>query len=48
MEVGRHRGMMANAHISVGSSSYEHFKTYEYLGCLLINQNYIHENYRVS
>jgi hypothetical protein len=35
--------MMANEHITVGSNSYEKEKTYKYLGPLLINQNYIHE-----
>ena len=27
MEIGRHRGMMANAHIKIGSNSYEKVKT---------------------
>ena len=35
--------MTANEHITVGSSSYEKVKTFKYLGSLLINQNYIHE-----
>ena len=39
MEVGRHRGMIANAHII----SYEKVKTFKYLGCLLTNQNSIQE-----
>ena len=32
MEMGRHRGMMANEHIAVGSNSYEKVKTLKYLG----------------
>ena len=41
MEVGRHRGILANAHIKIGSNSYEKEKTFKYLGSLLTNQNYI-------
>ena len=43
MEMGRHRGMIANAHIKIGSNSYEHLKTFKYLGSLLTNQNSIQE-----
>ena len=43
MEIGRHRGMIANAHIRIGSNSYEKVKTIKYLGSLLTNQNYIQE-----
>ena len=43
MEIGRHRGMIANAHIKVGSNSYEKVKTFKYLGSLLTNQNSIQE-----
>jgi hypothetical protein len=43
MEVGRHRGLMANAHIKIGSNSYEKVKTFKYLRSLLKNQNYIQE-----
>ena len=32
MEVGRHRGMMANEHVRIGSKSYEKVKTFKYLG----------------
>ena len=32
MEVGRHRGMIVNAHIKIGSNSYEKVKTFKYLG----------------
>ena len=41
MEIGLHRGMRANAHIKIGSNSYEKVKTFKYLGSLLINQNSI-------
>ena len=43
MEIGRHRGMLANAHIKIGSNSYEKVKAFKYLGSLLTNQNSIHE-----
>ena len=32
MEIGRHRGMMANERIWIGSNSYEKVKTFKYLG----------------
>ena len=37
MEIGRHRGMIENAHIKIGSNSYEKVKTFKYLGSLLAN-----------
>ena len=43
MEIGRHRGMIANAHIRIGSNSYEKVKSFKYLGSLLTNQNSIQE-----
>ena len=43
MEIGRHRGMIANAHIKIGSNSYEKGKPFKYLGSLLTNQNSIQE-----
>ena len=43
MEIGRHRGIIANAHIKIGSSSNEKVKTFKYLGSLLTNQNSIQE-----
>ena len=43
MEIGRQRGMIANAHIKIGNNSYEKVKTFKYLGSLLTNQNYIQE-----
>ena len=43
MEVGRHRGLMASEHITVGSNSYEQAKPFKYSGSLLKNQNSIHE-----
>ena len=30
MEIGRHRGMIANAHVMIGSNSYEKVKTFKY------------------
>ena len=36
MEKGHHRGMIANAHIKIGSNSYEKVKTFKYLGSLLL------------
>jgi hypothetical protein len=35
--------MVANAHIKIGSNSYEKVKTFKYLGYSLTNQNYIQE-----
>ena len=35
--------MIANAHIKIGSNSYEKVKTFKYLGSLLKNQNTIQE-----
>ena len=29
MEIGRHRGIIANAHIKIGSNSYEKVKTFK-------------------
>ena len=43
MEIGHHQGMIANAHIKIGSNSYEKVKTFKYLGSLLTNQNSIRE-----
>ena len=43
MEIGHHRGMIANAHIRIGSNSYEKVKTFKNLGSLLTNQNSIQE-----
>ena len=43
METGHHRGMIAIAHIKIGSNSYEKMKMFKYLGSLLTNQNYIQE-----
>ena len=41
MEIGRHRGVIENELIRIGSNSYEQVKTSKYLGSLLKNQNYI-------
>ena len=35
MEIGRHRGMIANEHIRIGSNSYGKLKTFIYLGSLM-------------
>ena len=43
MEIGRHRGLIANAHIKIGSNSYEQVETFNYLGSLLTSQNSIQE-----
>ena len=38
-----HRGIIANAHITIESNSYEKVKTFKYLGSLLTNQNSIQD-----
>ena len=43
MEIGSHRGMIANAHIPVNSNPYGQVKTFKCLGYLVINQNSIQE-----
>ena len=43
MEIGRHRGMIANEHIKIDSNSYQKVKTFKYFGSLLTYQNSIHE-----
>ena len=43
MEVGYHRGTVANKHITAGSNSYEKVKNFKYLGSWLTNKNSIHE-----
>ena len=43
MEIGRHRGVIANAHMKIGSNFYEKVETFKYLGSLLTNQNSIQE-----
>ena len=42
MEIGRHRGMIANTHIRIGNNSYEKVKNFKYLGSL-VNQNSIQD-----
>ena len=39
MEIGRHRGMIANEHIRIDSNFYEKVKTFKYLGSLLTKFN---------
>ena len=41
MEVGSHRGMMANKHIRIGTNSHEKVKTFQYFESLLTNENSI-------
>ena len=43
MEIGRHRGMIANEHIKIGSNSYEKVKAF-----LIFSQNCIHEEIKYS
>ena len=43
MEVGRHRGTMANKYIMIDCNSYEQVKAFKYVGSLLTNQDFIHE-----
>ena len=43
MEMGRYRGMIANAQVKIGSNFYEKVKTFKYIGSLLTNQNSIQE-----
>ena len=40
---GRHRGMIANELIRIGSNSYEKLKTIKYLGSLVTHQNSIQD-----
>ena len=35
MEIGRHRRIIANEHIKIGSNSYETVKTFKYLGLFI-------------
>ena len=43
MEIGRHRGIIANAYIKISSNSYEKVETFKSLDSLLKHQNYIQE-----
>ena len=43
MEIGHQRGIIANAHIKIGSNSYEKVETFKYLSSLLTNQTSIQE-----
>jgi hypothetical protein len=38
MEIGGHRGIVANEHIRIGSNSYEKVKFFKYLGSIVTNQ----------
>ena len=48
MEIGRHRGMIANEHIRVGCISYEKVETFKYLGFLVTNQNSTQDEIKFS
>ena len=39
----RHRGMIANEHIRIGSHSHEKVKTFKYFGSIVTNQNSIQD-----
>ena len=41
MEIGRHRGIIANERIRTSNNSYEKVKTFKYLDSLVTNQNSI-------
>jgi hypothetical protein len=43
MKIGRHRGLITNQQIRLGSNSYEKGKTFKYLESLVINQNSIQD-----
>jgi hypothetical protein len=43
VEIGRHRGMIANEHIRIRSNSYEKVETIKYLGSLMTNQRSIQD-----
>ena len=43
MEIGRHRVMMVNEHVTLGSNLYEKVKTFKYLRSLLTNQSSTHK-----
>ena len=43
VEIGRHRGMITNVNIRIGSNSYEKVKTFKYLSPSVTNQNSIQE-----
>ena len=40
MEIERHEGIIANAHIKIGSNSYKKVETFKYLGSLLTSKVY--------
>ena len=43
MEIERRWGIIANAHIKIGSNSYEKVETFKYFGSFFTNQNSIQE-----
>ena len=48
IDVGRHRGLMANEPFTISSDSYEKLKTFKYLGSLLTKRYSIHEERECS
>ena len=48
MEIGRHRGMITNKHIRIGSNSYERLKIFKYLDSSVTNQNSIQDKINVD
>ena len=47
MEIGRHRGMIADDLIRIGSNSCEKVKSFKYLGPLATNQNFFQEEIKM-
>ena len=43
MEIGRHRGLMANERNRIDNNSYEKVQSFKYLSSLGTNQNFIQE-----
>ena len=43
MEAGRHRGMITNERVKIGSNSFEKVKTFKYLESLVTSQSSIPE-----
>jgi hypothetical protein len=48
MEIGRHRVVISNEHIRIGTNSYENMKHFKYLNSLVTYQNFIEEEIKCS
>ena len=48
MEIGRHRGMIANEYIKIHSNSYEKMESFKYLGSLVTDQNSIQQEIKCT